>query len=143
MLLLLLLLLQHSKVARHTFTYSFASQSGHYCLKQLASVAADHIVAVYQGGGLCDLENLRTLCVICHQASAVSLLILLLLCFCLSPSLCFGQIQMCQPKPSCGHTQSQFHYFVILGILAFALSDIVHCHVMFLNCQNKPVQSNS
>ncbi|KAK9812930.1 hypothetical protein WJX72_005929 [[Myrmecia] bisecta] len=28
---------------------------------------ADHIVAVYQGGGLCDLENLRTLCVICHQ----------------------------------------------------------------------------
>lgn len=30
-------------------------------------VPADHIVAVYQGGGLCDLENLRTLCVICHQ----------------------------------------------------------------------------
>ncbi len=30
---------------------------------------ADHIVAVYQGGGLCDLENLRTLCVICHQVT--------------------------------------------------------------------------
>ncbi len=31
---------------------------------------ADHIVAVYQGGGLCDLENLRTLCVICHQVNS-------------------------------------------------------------------------
>ncbi len=31
---------------------------------------ADHIVAVYQGGGLCDLENLRTLCVICHQVKS-------------------------------------------------------------------------
>lgn len=28
---------------------------------------ADHIRAVYQGGGLCDLENLRTLCVACHH----------------------------------------------------------------------------
>ncbi|GAQ80647.1 hypothetical protein KFL_000580410 [Klebsormidium nitens] len=27
---------------------------------------ADHIVAVYEGGGECDLENLRTLCVPCH-----------------------------------------------------------------------------
>lgn len=34
------------------------------------STCADHIVAVYQGGGLCDLENLRTLCVICHQVSS-------------------------------------------------------------------------
>ena len=31
---------------------------------------ADHIVAVYQGGGLCDLDNLRTLCVVCHAVSA-------------------------------------------------------------------------
>lgn len=28
---------------------------------------ADHIVAVYLGGGLCGLENLRTLCTACHQ----------------------------------------------------------------------------
>ncbi|KAM7269724.1 hypothetical protein ACFE04_025221 [Oxalis oulophora] len=27
---------------------------------------ADHIVAVYQGGGECRLENMRTLCVACH-----------------------------------------------------------------------------
>ena len=28
---------------------------------------ADHIVPVYRGGGLCGLENLRTLCTPCHQ----------------------------------------------------------------------------
>eukprot|EP00201_Polytomella_parva_P015672 CAMPEP_0175059896 /NCGR_PEP_ID=MMETSP0052_2-20121109/12690_1 /TAXON_ID=51329 ORGANISM="Polytomella parva, Strain SAG 63-3" /NCGR_SAMPLE_ID=MMETSP0052_2 /ASSEMBLY_ACC=CAM_ASM_000194 /LENGTH=183 /DNA_ID=CAMNT_0016325503 /DNA_START=118 /DNA_END=665 /DNA_ORIENTATION=+ len=27
---------------------------------------ADHIVPVYQGGGACALDNLRTLCVACH-----------------------------------------------------------------------------
>jgi hypothetical protein len=27
---------------------------------------ADHIVPVYEGGGGCDLDNLRTLCVVCH-----------------------------------------------------------------------------
>lgn len=29
---------------------------------------ADHIVAVYEGGGGCELDNLRTLCVACHAA---------------------------------------------------------------------------
>lgn len=28
---------------------------------------ADHIVPVYKGGGLCDLDNFRTLCTVCHQ----------------------------------------------------------------------------
>ncbi|XP_022088441.1 DNA annealing helicase and endonuclease ZRANB3-like isoform X2 [Acanthaster planci] len=28
---------------------------------------ADHIVAVHQGGGLCSLDNYRTLCVLCHD----------------------------------------------------------------------------
>ncbi|PSC75396.1 DNA annealing helicase and endonuclease ZRANB3 [Micractinium conductrix] len=27
---------------------------------------ADHVVPVYKGGGLCDVDNLRTLCVACH-----------------------------------------------------------------------------
>ena len=31
---------------------------------------ADHILPVYKGGGLCDLENMRTLCVPCHQVGA-------------------------------------------------------------------------
>lgn len=28
---------------------------------------ADHIVAVYLGGGQCDVDNLRTLCTACHK----------------------------------------------------------------------------
>ena len=28
---------------------------------------ADHITPVYKGGGLCDIDNLRTLCTLCHQ----------------------------------------------------------------------------
>jgi 5-methylcytosine-specific restriction protein A len=28
---------------------------------------ADHIVPVVEGGGGCDLENIRTLCLICHR----------------------------------------------------------------------------
>lgn len=28
---------------------------------------ADHIVPVIEGGGECDLENIRTLCVACHR----------------------------------------------------------------------------
>jgi 5-methylcytosine-specific restriction protein A len=28
---------------------------------------ADHIVPVVEGGGECDLQNLRTLCLICHR----------------------------------------------------------------------------
>lgn len=29
---------------------------------------ADHIIAVAEGGGQCDLENIRTLCLRCHRA---------------------------------------------------------------------------
>ena len=28
---------------------------------------ADHIIAVKDGGGLCGLENIRTLCIKCHK----------------------------------------------------------------------------
>ena len=28
---------------------------------------ADHILPVHQGGGACDLDNLRTLCIGCHK----------------------------------------------------------------------------
>jgi len=34
---------------------------------------ADHIVPVVEGGGECDLENLRTLCVKCHRAATAEL----------------------------------------------------------------------
>ena len=34
---------------------------------------ADHIVPVCQGGGECDLENIRTLCLKCHRAATAEL----------------------------------------------------------------------
>jgi 5-methylcytosine-specific restriction endonuclease McrA len=34
---------------------------------------ADHIVPVVEGGGECDLENLRTLCLKCHRAATAEL----------------------------------------------------------------------
>lgn len=34
---------------------------------------ADHIVAVIEGGGECDLDNIRTLCLRCHRVATVEL----------------------------------------------------------------------
>jgi 5-methylcytosine-specific restriction protein A len=34
---------------------------------------ADHILAVIEGGGECDLANLRTLCLICHRQQTLAL----------------------------------------------------------------------
>ena len=34
---------------------------------------ADHIVPVVEGGGECDLENIRTLCLKCHRAATTEL----------------------------------------------------------------------
>jgi 5-methylcytosine-specific restriction endonuclease McrA len=34
---------------------------------------ADHIVAVAEGGGECDLANMRTLCLKCHRARTAEL----------------------------------------------------------------------
>jgi 5-methylcytosine-specific restriction endonuclease McrA len=34
---------------------------------------ADHIVPVSEGGGECDLDNLRTLCLICHRRETAAL----------------------------------------------------------------------
>lgn len=34
---------------------------------------ADHIVPVTEGGGECDLQNIRTLCLICHRAATLAL----------------------------------------------------------------------
>lgn len=42
--------------------------------KQRASLwDADHIVPVVEGGGECDLSNLRTLCLKCHRAATAEL----------------------------------------------------------------------
>ncbi len=34
---------------------------------------ADHIVPVIEGGGECDLDNIRTLCLRCHRAVTIQL----------------------------------------------------------------------
>ncbi len=34
---------------------------------------ADHIVPVVEGGGECDLENIRTLCLTCHRQETLKL----------------------------------------------------------------------
>jgi 5-methylcytosine-specific restriction endonuclease McrA len=35
---------------------------------------ADHIVAVVEGGGECDLDNMRTLCIPCHKQATRNLM---------------------------------------------------------------------
>ena len=35
---------------------------------------ADHIMPVAEGGGQCDLDNLRTLCLLCHREQTARLL---------------------------------------------------------------------
>jgi 5-methylcytosine-specific restriction protein A len=34
---------------------------------------ADHIVPVVEGGGECDLANIRTLCLVCHRRVTLEL----------------------------------------------------------------------
>lgn len=34
---------------------------------------ADHILPVAEGGGECDLENMRTLCLICHRRATAEM----------------------------------------------------------------------
>ncbi len=48
----------------------------HWGLKQRTRKSlwdADHIVSVAEGGGECDLENLRTLCLRCHRMATMQL----------------------------------------------------------------------
>lgn len=48
----------------------------HWGLKQRTRKSlwdADHIVPVAEGGGECDLENLRTLCLRCHRRATLEL----------------------------------------------------------------------
>jgi len=48
----------------------------HWGLKRLNRKTlwdADHIVPVVEGGGECDLSNLRTLCLLCHRGETLAL----------------------------------------------------------------------
>ena len=49
----------------------------HWGLKRLTRKTlwdADHIIPVIEGGGECDLENIRTLCLKCHRRQTLDLL---------------------------------------------------------------------
>jgi hypothetical protein len=72
----------HKKRARHDMILRFDPRYRRYprLLHQLAYTAhegsawhADHIVPVFEGGGECGLENMQTLCTMCHQSSSRSL----------------------------------------------------------------------
>ena len=48
----------------------------HWGLKRISRKSlwdADHIVPVVEGGGECDLQNLRTLCLVCHRQQTLEL----------------------------------------------------------------------
>ena len=48
----------------------------HWGLKRLVRKTlwdADHIIPVVEGGGECDLENIRTLCLLCHRRQTLEL----------------------------------------------------------------------
>jgi 5-methylcytosine-specific restriction protein A len=48
----------------------------HWGLKRVSRKSlwdADHIVPVVEGGGECDLANLRTLCLVCHRKQTLEL----------------------------------------------------------------------
>ena len=57
----------HLKRSRGSARARLLSQWGLKALNRRTLWDADHIVPVAEGGGECDLENIRTLCLICHR----------------------------------------------------------------------------
>jgi 5-methylcytosine-specific restriction endonuclease McrA len=55
------------KRARGTHKLKLLERWGLRRLSRKTLWDADHIVPVAEGGGECDLDNLRTLCLICHR----------------------------------------------------------------------------
>jgi 5-methylcytosine-specific restriction endonuclease McrA len=56
------------KLARGTHRLRLLERWGLKRLNRRTLWDADHIVPVVEGGGECDLENIRTLCLVCHRA---------------------------------------------------------------------------
>lgn len=55
------------KRARGTHRIRLLQKWGLKRLNRKSLWDADHIVPVVEGGGECDLENIRTLCLVCHS----------------------------------------------------------------------------
>jgi len=61
------------KRARGTHRLQLLERWGLKRLNRRTLWDADHIVPVVEGGGECDLANIRTLCLICHRQETAAL----------------------------------------------------------------------
>ena len=61
------------KKARGTHREKLLAKWGLKKLSRKSLWDADHIRPVVEGGGECDLENLRTLCLLCHRQQTLEL----------------------------------------------------------------------
>ncbi len=61
------------KRSRGTHRLKLLAHWGLRSLRRKTLWDADHIVPVVEGGGECDLSNIRTLCVICHRRETQAL----------------------------------------------------------------------
>ena len=63
----------HLKRSRGTARLKLLERWGLVRMVRKSLWDADHIVPVAEGGGECDLQNLRTLCLICHKRQTAEL----------------------------------------------------------------------
>jgi hypothetical protein len=59
--------------SRGTARLRLLQQWGLKSLSRRSLWDADHIVPVVEGGGACDLANIRTLCLLCHRTATAEL----------------------------------------------------------------------
>lgn len=61
------------KRARGTHRHKLLTRWGLKSVNRKSLWDADHIVPVAEGGGECDIDNLRTLCLACHRQHTLAL----------------------------------------------------------------------
>lgn len=65
--------LLHLKRSRGAARLRLLAEWGLKTLNRRSLWDADHIVPVVEGGGECDLDNIRTLCLVCHRRATQDL----------------------------------------------------------------------
>jgi hypothetical protein len=63
----------HMRRSRGTARLKLLQRWGLKTLNRRTLWDADHIVPVVEGGGMCDLSNIRTLCLVCHRKATADL----------------------------------------------------------------------
>jgi len=61
------------KRSRGTARFRKMQQWGLKTVNRKSLWEADHIIPVVEGGGTCDLSNIRTLCLVCHRKATADL----------------------------------------------------------------------